>query len=55
MNVSEEDALILAGAANKSRTLLALHLSGNGEWLSHPEARARLRRIMRPRKRMKDF
>lgn len=52
MGLSEEDIAEIAKACSKSRTLLAIHLTGNQ---ISPEQRAEIRTMLKPRKRIKNF
>jgi len=54
LGLSPEELYIVAKACSKCRTLLAIHLTGNRK-VEDLVVKARIRKIMRPRKRIKDF
>lgn len=51
MSLKKDEVLWIGQACSKSRTLLSIHLTGN---VSFKDCRRHMRRIMRPRKRLKD-
>lgn len=53
MYMNSEEILHIMLAASKSRTLLSVHLSGNQ--VDSQDFRVRLRRLLRPRKRLKNL
>ena len=54
MGLSPDELAKIAKACSKCRTLLSIHMTGNRN-IDDPKVKARIRKIMRPRKRVKDF
>ena len=53
MGFGEKQVMMLATACTKSRALLSIHLTGNEVY--EPDVRRKIRRIFRPRRRLKLF